>query len=86
MKRLLFACCLMLCVGRNVSAQTETVEYYARDAIGSIRIVFNVNGTAIGRQDYGPFGRPWFVVPTTPKEGFGSQETDGQGRVLAFLS
>jgi RHS repeat-associated protein len=39
-----------------VRAQTEAVEYYGVDALGSVRVVFRPDGTVIGRADYAPFG------------------------------
>ena len=41
----------------TAAAQTETVEYYGLDALGSVRVVFAANGTIVGRMDYGPFGQ-----------------------------
>jgi RHS repeat-associated protein len=58
--------------------QAETIEYYGQDVIGSIRIVFAPNGEVLGRQDYEPFGRPLFTVPTISKENFSGQESDGE--------
>ena len=40
----------------GVSAHTEQIEYYALDAIGSVRVVFDASGAVIGRMDYAPFG------------------------------
>ena len=37
-------------------AQSETIEYYQADLVGSIRIVYDAAGNVIGRQDYTPFG------------------------------
>jgi RHS repeat-associated protein len=37
-------------------AQTEAVEYYGLDALGSVRAIFDQNGQPIERMDYGPFG------------------------------
>ena len=78
MRRLIVALGLLLTLPRVAAAQGETIEYYAHDAIGSVRVVFTVNGTVLGRQDYGPFGQPIFSVPAMPKEGFGAQEKDGE--------
>ena len=79
MRRLLVAL-VVLVTPVSVLAQTqpETIEYYGMDMIGSIRIVFDVNGTVLGRQDYAPFGRPLFIVPAMPKEGFGGNERDDE--------
>lgn len=57
--------------------QPETIEYYGTDAIGSIRIVWDGNGTVIARQDFTPFGEAVLQQGTAiPKEGFGGNETD----------
>jgi RHS repeat-associated protein len=63
-----------------VQAQTpsESVEYYGLDAIGSVRIVFDANGAVLGRQDYGPYGRPLFPATGLPPERFGGQPVDGE--------
>jgi len=57
-------------------AQTETIEYYGQDLIGSIRIVFSPTGTVLARQDYDPFGRRLVAAPTTPQIGLGAQTKD----------
>jgi RHS repeat-associated protein len=79
-KRLVIALALVCLVPRVAAAQAqaETIEYYAQDAIGSIRVVFSPAGTVLARQDYGPFGRQLFTVPAMPKEGFGAQEKDDE--------
>jgi RHS repeat-associated protein len=68
----------LLVLPRNVAAQAETVEYYGQDMVGSIRIVWDVNGNVVGRKDYTPFGKPLFSAPSMPKEGFGAQEKDDE--------
>jgi RHS repeat-associated protein len=68
---------LMPAVAR-AQAPAETTEYYGQDAVGSIRIVFDVSGTVLARQDYAPFGKPLFSAPAMPKEGFGAQQTDAE--------
>ena len=72
---------LVLCLCPTMAraqAPAETIEYYGTDAIGSIRIVWDANGTVVGRQDYAPFGRPLFPAAGLPKQGFGAQETDAE--------
>jgi RHS repeat-associated protein len=59
-------------------AQTETIEYYGLDAIGSVRIVFNASGAVLGRQDYGPYGRPLFPATGLPPERFGGRPVDAE--------
>jgi RHS repeat-associated protein len=51
-------------------AQTETVEYYALDAVGSVRVVFNADGTVKGRMDYTPFGGELQPAVGLPPEAF----------------
>lgn len=53
-----------------VSAQTEAVEYYALDAIGSVRVVFDANGAIMGRLDFGPFGGQLVPAASAPKSKF----------------
>jgi RHS repeat-associated protein len=62
----------------SATAQTETIEYYATDAVGSVRVVFDATGNVLGRMDYEPFGRELFkgVFPIT--EHFGGQSVDGE--------
>src|SRR6185437_4194875 len=61
-----------------VSAQSETIEYYGQDAVGSVRIVFDAGGTVLGRQDYAPFGRILLPSFGMPAEGFVGNTTDGE--------
>lgn len=62
----------------SATAQTETIEYYATDAVGSVRVVFDASGNVLGRMDYEPFGRELFdgLFPVT--EHFGGQPVDGE--------
>ena len=71
------------------SAQTETVEYYALDAVGSVRVVFDANGNIIGRMDFGPFGQELFGGTGMPdrryaglfRDGEAGLDSAGQGRI-----
>ena len=65
-------------------AQTETVEYYGTDVIGSIRIIFDANGATVARQDYGPFGKPLFPVARQQTRGLGGQESDAETDQMYF--
>lgn len=47
---------LSLLLPASAAAQTEVVEYYGVDALGSVRVVFDSAGNLINRMDYGPFG------------------------------
>lgn len=80
MNRLRLTLALVCLVPRVAAAQAapETIEYYAQDAIGSIRVVFNPAGTVLAPQDYAPFGQQLSTVPAMPKEGFGGQEKDDE--------
>ena len=59
MRRVLVTVALLL-LGLPATAfsQSEVVEYYALDALGSVRVVFDATGAVLGRADYGPFGEP----------------------------
>ncbi len=58
MTRVLFvALAVWLASPGPVFAQGETIEYYALDAIGSVRVVFDPAGQVLARRDYDPFGR-----------------------------
>jgi hypothetical protein len=51
---------------------TEVVEYYAIDAVGSVRVVFDASGNILGRMDYAPFGGELFGgtnLPTSDSRG-----------------
>ena len=75
---------LQLSVQRASAQPSEVIEYYGRDASGSTRIIFSPDGTVKGRQDYGPFGRALFTMPTMPKEGFVGQEMDAEDGLAYF--
>lgn len=50
---------LLLVLGAHpawAQTPTETIEYYAVDAVGSTRVVFAPDGTVLGRGNYLPFG------------------------------
>jgi hypothetical protein len=60
-------------------AQTETTEYYALDAIGSVRAVFDPTGAVLARRDYTPFGRELSSSGgTTPDRKFAALFRDGE--------
>ena len=56
--------------------QAELLEYYASDAVGSIRVVFQPNGTVLGRRDFMPFGRPTVSDGEVLRLQFQGQESD----------
>jgi RHS repeat-associated protein len=47
-------------------AQTEVVEYYHVDAIGSVRAVTDEHGNVVRRHDYYPFGVEYAPPASTP--------------------
>jgi RHS repeat-associated protein len=83
-KPLLLAAIALLCGTAPASAQTETIEYYGTDAVGSVRIVFNASGAVLGRQDYDPFGREILAAMGLPPERFGGQSTDDEAQQAYF--
>ncbi len=66
--------------GGGGSGSGSTFEYYALDALGSVRVVFDAAGAVKARADYAPFGSP---IPTStpgplPREQFTGQQRDGE--------
>jgi RHS repeat-associated protein len=55
----------------------ETVEYYGLDALGSVRVVFDSNGSVTGRMDYGPFGEQ-LTVSTVGWKSYAQLFRDGE--------
>jgi RHS repeat-associated protein len=68
------------------SAQSppESVEYYATDAIGSVRFVFDATGMVVGRSDYLPFGGTLNQAGNLPHQRFTGQERDGEAGMDYF--
>lgn len=62
----------------RVDAQTQIVEYYATDALGSIRVVFDPGGTVKAQSDYLPFGQPLTPSGNLPAQRFTGQERDSE--------
>ena len=56
MLSLLLVVALGVCLPISAAAQDVVRVHTARDAIGSVRIVFDASGNIVGRMDYGPFG------------------------------
>ena len=61
---------------RAATAQ-EVVESYGTDALGSVRIVFDVNGNVVGRMDYGPFGEQ-VTISTVGHKSYAGLFRDGE--------
>ncbi len=68
---------VLLCA-TTVAAQTETVEYYGLDALGSVRIVFDASGNVTGRMDYGPFGESLVTGSGMPSRAYAGLFRDGE--------
>jgi RHS repeat-associated protein len=69
---------LLWLLPETAAAQTETVEYYATDAIGSIRVVFDASGNVLGRMDYAPFGEELYQGLFLPSQRFAQLTRDGE--------
>lgn len=76
--RVALACALLWLLPSAVRAQTETVEYYALDAVGSVRVVFDASGNIKGRMDYTPFGQELFGGTNMPDRRYAGLFRDGE--------
>lgn len=66
--------------GGGGSGGGPAIEYYALDALGSVRVVFDADGAVKARADYEPFGAP-IATSTTgplPREQFTGQQRDSE--------
>ena len=82
MKRLFWIALIGTLLAPTVArAQSDEVVYYHTDAIGSVRMITNASGVAVGRYDYTPFGQDWPTVPPAPSEvrQFAGKELDDTG-------
>lgn len=68
-------------VPSTVAAQSETIEYYAADALGSIRVVFTATGAIQGRIDYGPFGEQLTSAAGVGQKVFAKVSFDGESNM-----
>lgn len=75
MRRLLAVLVLVL-LPTSAWAQSETVEYYGLDALGSVRVIFDGQGTVVDRMDYGPFGENLRAAIKFPTEQFAQLARD----------
>jgi RHS repeat-associated protein len=73
---------LVLCTPAISLAQpppaNEVTEYYGLDALGSVRIVFDGNGSVVARLDYAPFGRELSPGGNAPDRKFAQLFRDGE--------
>jgi hypothetical protein len=56
----------------------ESIEYYAIDAVGSVRVVFDASGIVVARLDYEPFGREVSVSSAAVDRKFAGLFRDGE--------
>jgi RHS repeat-associated protein len=68
----------VLGVPTAASAQSETIEYYGLDALGSVRVIFDQQGNVIDRMDYGPFGENLRAAIRFPTEQFAQLARDAE--------
>jgi RHS repeat-associated protein len=73
-------CGLVLAAPLPATAQgpAEVVEYYALDAVGSVRVVFDASGTILGRMEYTPFGGEFLSGQALPSQRFAGLFRDGE--------
>lgn len=71
-------CLLLLPASAWAQVPPEVIEYYAFDAIGSVRVVFDVNGAIVGRMDYTPFGQELTGGTGLPQQRFAGLFRDGE--------
>ena len=76
--RLALASLMVSAVTTSAAAQTETIEYYCLDALGSVRVIVNQNGQQIDRMDYGPFGENLKAAIKFPLEQYAQLARDGE--------
>lgn len=80
----LFAALGAAAAAAHAQAPPEAIEYYATDALGSVRVVFTPTGQVLGRSDYLPFGETLNQSGTLPRQRFTGQERDGEAGLDYF--
>jgi RHS repeat-associated protein len=68
----------VLGVPAPASAQSETIEYYGLDALGSVRVIFDQQGNVVDRMDYDPFGANLRAAIKFPSEQFAQLAREGE--------
>ena len=74
----LYAVLLIITASAQASAQSEAIEYYGLDALGSVRVIFDQQGNVVGRMDYGPFGENLRAAIKFPTEQFAQLARDAE--------
>jgi RHS repeat-associated protein len=77
---------LVLCIPAVALGQSEVIEYYGIDAIGSPRIVFDSAGNVVAPQDYLPFGMEMLPGTALPPETFGGDTADTETQQGYFIA
>jgi hypothetical protein len=80
----LLAALAAILVPTSAAAQAEVVEYYATDAVGSTRVVFNAAGQVVAQSDYLPFGEALGATGSLPAQRFTGQQRDGEAGLDNF--
>lgn len=68
----------LIALPRTASAQSEVVEYYGLDHLGSVRVIFDQSGAVVDRMDYGPFGENLRAAIKFPTEQFAQLARDAE--------
>ncbi len=76
--RLLLALAIVALLPVTAAAQTETIEYYGLDHLGSVRVIFNASGQVVDRMDYGPFGENLKAAIKFPVDQFAGLARDSE--------
>ena len=69
---------LLALVAVPAAAQTEAIEYYGLDHLGSVRVIFNASGQLVDRMDYSPFGENLKAAIKFPVEQFAGTKSDAE--------
>lgn len=79
---------LFLSLGASRADAQEIIEYYATDALGSIRAVLDAAGNVQARSDYLPFGEEWQPVDPgdLPSQRFTGQQRDAEEGLDYFVA
>jgi RHS repeat-associated protein len=76
--RLIVAALLAAGSAAPAYAQSETIEYYGLDALGSVRVIFDQQGNVVDRMDYGPFGENLRAAIKFPTQQFAQLAMDAE--------
>jgi RHS repeat-associated protein len=74
----------LLTIGAAHASAQEVVEYYGYDAIGSMRVVLDVQGNVMARVDYLPFGEEAGTSQGAPSQRYAGHERDNEEGLYYF--